>query len=48
MIFYVPVKLRLELVPPVSANGIDAERKFFNDVVYKLNGIRLVLFCIDL
>src|SRR5438874_5026919 len=34
-----PVKFCLELVPPVSANGFDAKRKFFNDVIYKL-GLR--------
>jgi hypothetical protein len=47
-IFYMPVKLRLELMPSVCANGFDAERKFFNDIVYKLYGVRLILMRVDL
>jgi len=48
LVFNVPVDLRLELMTPVSANGMDPEGELLNKVTNKVTGIHLVVTKIDL
>jgi len=47
-IFHVPVKLRLELMSSVGANGFYAKRELLYEIVYRLNGVYLVLLGVNL
>ena len=46
-IFDMPVKLGLKLMASVSSNRMDAEGKFINHIINKLNGILLIMTSID-
>ena len=47
-VFAVPVEQRLEPVTIVSLDGMDGEGEFFSDFVYKIYGIGLCVFIIDI
>ena len=42
-----PVELRLEFMPVISADFPDAERKFVDDVINEVDGIGLCVFLVD-
>jgi hypothetical protein len=43
-----PVEFRLELMPVVGANSVDAERELFDHEVHKVNRVGLVVPLVDL
>ena len=47
-IFDMPMKLSLEFVPSVRPYCVNAEREFFDHVINKVTGVRLVMSAVDL
>ena len=43
LVFYVPMKLRLELMAPVCANGMDPEGELLDKVIDEVTCISLVV-----
>jgi len=43
LVFDMPVKLSLKLMPPVDSDRVDAERKLLDDIIHELDGARLVM-----
>ena len=43
-----PVKLCLELVPPVSTDRVDAEWELLNHIINKIYGTLLIMALVDL
>lgn len=41
------MKSGLEFMKIISLDGVDAKRKFVNDIVNKVNGISLIMLLID-
>jgi hypothetical protein len=42
-VFNMPVELRLKLMTPVCADGMDSERELLDKVINEITGIRLVV-----
>src|SRR5450631_3355678 len=46
-VFDMPMELGLELMPIVGSDFFDAERKFLDDVIDEINGVRLRMLVVD-
>jgi len=47
LIYHVPVKTSLKLMPPISSDHADAEGKLFDHIVHELDRTRLGMFLED-
>jgi len=43
-----PVKFGLKFMPIIGSNGVNSKRKFFDYIIYKIDGIYLSMPFIDL
>ena len=48
LVFNMPMELRLELMAPVCANGMDPERELLNKVINEVTGVGLVVSRVNL